>query len=181
MAERTRYNWFDKLLHWLIVLNLGLTLIFARGMPDLPLAERVQEYGDHGLSVTTLLILMTIRLIWRLTHPAPPLPEDMKPWEKLSAKIVHWGLYVLVFTQIGIGILLASTTDADFVARGYGINYTAFGLMPESANDLMLTLHNIVYWSIVSFIAIHILAALKHAIVDRDRVLQRMLPFTRGA
>ena len=53
--------------------------------------------------------------------------------------------------------------------------------MPESANDLLLTLHNIVYWSIVSFIAIHILAALKHAIVDRDRVLQRMLPFTRGA
>jgi len=180
MITRASYNWFDKLLHWFVVLNLGLTLIFSRGMSDLPLAELAVEYGDHGLSVMTLLIVMTIRLVWRLSHPAPALPETMQPWERLSAKIVHWGLYGLIFLQISIGLLLASTTDTDFIANGYGINFTAFGLMPDTTHDILLTLHKIVYWSIVSFIAIHVLAALKHAFINRDRVLHRMLPFVRN-
>ncbi len=97
MNQPRTYGRVDKLLHWLVVLNMTGTLIAAPGMADLPPVERVHEYGDHGLSVTTLLILMTIRLLWRLRHPFPRLPETMKPWEKLAAKAVHWGLYGLIF------------------------------------------------------------------------------------
>jgi cytochrome b561 len=179
MATRDRYGKVDKFLHWWVVLNLGATLIASRGMADLPMPERVVEYGDHGLSVTTLLIAMILRVAWRYTHPAPALPDTMRGWEKASAHLVHYGLYWLIFIQIGIGILMASTTKADFVARGYGINYTDFGLVPASAHDWLLWAHDTVYWGIVAFIAVHVGAALKHEFIDKDNVLRRMLPFAR--
>lgn len=175
--QESSYGVIDKILHWWVVLNLGATLIGARGMADLPKAERVLEYGDHGISTTTLMIAMVLRVIWRVTHPAPQLPDHMSGLEKFGAKAVHWGLYILIFAMIGCGILLASTTDGDFIARGYNINYTSFGLVPVTAHDMLLTLHNIIYWLIVAFIAVHVLAALKHAVWDRDNVLGRMMPF----
>ena len=87
MPQIQSYGRVDKFLHWWVVLNLGATLIASRGMSELPAAERVHEYGDHGLSVTTLFIAMTFRLFWRLKHSFPPLPVTMKPWEKMSAKL----------------------------------------------------------------------------------------------
>ena len=177
MSQIQSYGRVDKFLHWWVVLNLGATLVAARGMAGLSPPERMVEYGDHGLSVTTLFIVMIFRFVWRLKHSFPPLPDTMKPWEKLAAKAVHWGLYGLIFAQIGIGVLLASTTDIDFVPTLYGTNYTAFDLVPDSLHDLLLNLHNVVYWAIIATIAIHVIAALKHAIVDRDGVLSGMLPF----
>ncbi|MEL6234825.1 MAG: cytochrome b/b6 domain-containing protein [Pseudomonadota bacterium] len=180
MAQLKTYGWVDKTFHWLVVLNLSATLIGSPGMASLPLAERALEYGDHGASVTTLAILMMLRLVWRLFHPFPPLPDSMTRLEKYAAKTVHWGLYALIFAQIGIGLLLASTTEVDFVPSLYNLNYTALGLVPVGAHDTLLTLHNIGYWAIVAAIAIHVLAALKHALIDRDGVLTRMLPFVKA-
>ena len=64
MEAKRDYGKFDRFIHWLMALNIGLTLIFSRGMSSLPDAERVHEYGDHGLSVTTIAICLIIRTLW---------------------------------------------------------------------------------------------------------------------
>jgi cytochrome b561 len=179
MSESTKYGKFDKFLHWFMAINIFATLIFSRGMSELPERERVIEYGDHGLSVTTIALFLIVRICWRAKVGFPPLPEGMGYLEKLAAKLVHYGLYVLLVLQISVGIFLASTTSQDFIANGYGINYTRFQLAPKDMYETLLTVHIALYWMIVAMLVAHIAAALKHHFWDKDSVLTRMLPWVR--
>ena len=156
----------------------GLTLVFSKGMSSLPDEHRVLEYGDHGLSVTTIAICLVIRTLWRAWTGFPVLPSGMGKAAVIAAKSVHYLLYVVLFAQILVGVFLASTTRLDFVANGYGINYTSFDLVSDGMHDTLLTFHIGLYWTIIALLAVHILAALKHHFVDRDNVLVRILPFT---
>ena len=70
------------------------------------------------------------------------------------------------------------TTELEFVASLYNINYTAFGLAPQSAHGLLLDFHIALYWTVVALLVLHVAAALKHHFVDGDEVLLRMLPFS---
>ena len=76
MTTKVDYGRFDKFIHWLMALNIGATLIAARGMSSLPDAERVHEYGDHGLSATTIALCLVIRTLWRLREGFPDLPRQ---------------------------------------------------------------------------------------------------------
>lgn len=180
MANKPDYDRFDRFIHWLMALNIGLTLVFARGMSSLPDQARVEEYGDHGMSVTTIALCLLIRIAWRARTGFPAMPATMGDLATLAAKAVHYGLYVVLALQILVGIFLASTTELEFVAKGYGINYTSLGLASAEMHDTLLSFHIGLYWTIISLLMIHVLAALKHHFVDRDEVLLRMLPFARG-
>lgn len=174
-----QYGKVDKILHWLIALNIGATLIFSPGMASLTDQEKLVEYGDHATSVTSILVLMLFRLVWRLTHPAPALPDTMRSWEKLSAKAMHVALYVFIFFQIGVGILLASTTSVAFTVAPLNLNYTSWRLVDPSFNETLLLAHDFGAAMIASLICLHIAAALKHHFWNKDNVLKRMLPFVR--
>lgn len=178
IAEPQRYGKVYKTLHWLLVLNIGATMIFSFGMSDLPDAEKVVEFPKHAVSVTTIFILMVMRSVWRLINPPPPIPIPDN-WQKKAAEVAHVALYVLIFLQIGIGVLLASTTSVDFQTPEYGINYTAFSVIADSYHSALLLAHKVNYFLLVSLVVVHILAALKHHFVDGDNVLRRMLPFVK--
>ena len=126
-AEVQSYGKVYKTLHWLLVINIGATLIFSFGMSDLPDSEKLIEYPNHAVSVTTIFLLMVLRTVWRLANPPPPIPIA-DGWQKKAAKMAHVTLYVLIFAQIGLGVLLASTTSVDFQSPQYGINYTSWNL-----------------------------------------------------
>ncbi|MEM8498580.1 MAG: cytochrome b [Pseudomonadota bacterium] len=177
MANTDSYGKFDKFIHWLMAINIFATLVFAYGMSDLPFELKSHEYGQHGASVTTIAICILIRALWRARQGFPTLPASMTDGQKLAAKAVHYGLYMCIFLQVGIGVLLASTTEQDFIALGYNINYSGFNLVADDAYSTLLTLHKIVYWVIIGLLVLHIGAALKHHFVDKDNVLRRMLPF----
>ena len=179
MSEKTGYGKFDKFLHWVIALNIFATLIFSKGMSELPEELKAAEYADHGMSVTTILIFMIVRALWRAKEGFAVPPARMSKAQVFAAKAVHYLLYGCIFAQITIGITLASTTKEAFVAAAYNINYSAFGLAPASMYETLLTLHIAMYWVIVALITVHVLAALKHHFVDRDKVLVRMLPFVK--
>jgi len=179
MAASQSYGTVDKIFHWLIAINICATLFGAFGLSGLDDASKLHEYGNHGASVTTILICMVLRALWRLKNGFPPLPGNMSDWQKLAAKAMHLGLYGVIFAQLLVGITLASTTHQDFIASGYGINYTAFGLLDSSYYDLLVTLHTALYWVIVAMLVAHLGAALKHHLIDKDDVLKRMLPFSK--
>ncbi len=177
MTTLQTHGRLHKLFHWWVAIHLGVILFAAFGLADLPLADKKQEYGDHGLATTLLLVVMILRLLWRVSHPAPPLPEKMPRWERLAARLVHYGLYALVFLQCGIGFLLASTTEVDFIPNLIEINYTVLDLVPDRFNDTLQTLHVTVYWMLIMLVVLHIAAAFKHGLLNRDGVMRRMIPF----
>lgn len=173
-----KYGKVYKTLHWLLALNIGLTMIFSFGMSDLLDSEKVAEFPRHAVSVTTIFILMVIRLLWRLMNPPPPPPMEDN-WQRKAAGLAHCTLYVLIFFQIGLGMMLASTTAVEFHTPEYGINYTAWNLVSDSWHPQLLLAHKICYALLVTLVIVHSLAALKHQFIDRDAVLRRMLPFGR--
>jgi cytochrome b561 len=41
-----------------------------------------------------VLALVAARLFWRAIHPAPQLPGSLALWERASAALSHWLLYL---------------------------------------------------------------------------------------
>ncbi|MES9968528.1 MAG: cytochrome b/b6 domain-containing protein [Candidatus Thiodiazotropha sp.] len=179
MTKRMSYGKFDKFIHWLMAVNIGATLYFAYGISELTNDLKLAEYGDHGLSVTTIAICLVIRTLWRAYEGFPALPASMSQIQKLAAKAMHYFLYICLCCQIVVGILLASTTEQDFIATGYNIDYSSFNLVSKELYQPLLLIHKSVYWLILALLAIHITAAFKHHFFDKDEVLIRMLPFMK--
>ena len=179
MSEKTSYGSFDKFLHWFMAINIIATLIFSKGMSELSAENKVIEYGDHGLSVTTILLFLIVRILWRARFGFPRLPNNMSALQIVAAKLMHYGFYILLVMQVTVGILLASTTQYDFIANGYGINYSSFDLVPKDMHKTLLLAHIVLYWGIIAMLVVHIAAALKHHFIDKDSVLTRMLPWRK--
>jgi cytochrome b561 len=122
----------------------------------------------------TILVLIVLRLAWRLAHPVAP-ENSLPPWQRLSSGIVHRALYVLVLATTGTGWLFASF-------RGWSMSFFFLAPMPMLASDNAAAgkaidgLHQAAEWTLLVVIGLHVAAALAHLFVYRDRIMQRMLP-----
>ncbi|WCT73827.1 cytochrome b [Sphingomonas naphthae] len=168
------YNRTARLLHWtiaaLIIANLPLGF-FRAALRDLFPAMMIHK--SIGLAV---LVLSLIRLVWRLTHPAPPLPAHMPAWEKAAAHGLHWILYaaMILLPLSGWVMSSAGTRPLSF-----------FELFPvpklpvgEGAGEGAEAMHVALGYAMLALLAGHIGAALRHHFILRDNILTRML---RGA
>jgi cytochrome b561 len=122
----------------------------------------------------TILVLIALRFVWRLTHPVSP-ESLLPPWQRLSSELVHWLLYVLVLATTFTGWLFASF-------RGWGVPFFYLFPMPMLASDNAAAgkaidgLHQAAEWTLLVLIGLHMAAALAHIFVYRDRIMARMLP-----
>ena len=195
-APRDRYTAIAVTLHWLIALAI-VGMIFAgwwmTSAIDDPKTKvtAFRVYQVHKSTGLTILMLSLFRLAWRLMHKVPPLPEGMPAWEKLGARASHILFYVIMIVMPLSGWLYAST--AWNVEKGHAFNMPTiyYGLfqiphipglaeLPDAqraatANVFMVT-HEKLAWFTLTLLALHVGAALKHHVFDRDDVLTRMLP-----
>ena len=75
----SRYTATAIALHWLLA--MALVGIFSVGlyMADLPFSpQRLKLYNWHKWAGVTILMLSVLRLLWRLTHKPPALPQSAK-------------------------------------------------------------------------------------------------------
>lgn len=171
-----RYSAPAIALHWLMALLIFTSLGLGFYMADLPLSpSRVRLFNWHKWLGITILMLAAARLLWRLLHPAPPLPDTLPPWQQRASRASHWTLYVLFFVVPLMGWAYTS-------AAGFPVVY--LGLIPlpdwiapnEVLAETLESAHALLAYSLAAVVAIHIAAALKHAMIDRDGLLGRMLP-----
>jgi cytochrome b561 len=123
-----------------------------------------------------MLILVVLRLAWRLMHPTPAL-DGMPAWQRWGARIVHGLLYLLLLVIPVLGWASAS-------GRGYVVSL--FGVIPMP--DMILAakspragpigdIHNLLStYALLGLVGLHVLMALYHHFVQRDATLRRMLP-----
>jgi cytochrome b561 len=153
-----------KALHWLIVALLIAQFIFAWTMPEIHRTVPVSTLIDlHVWFGTLILFVAVVRLAVRLTHGEPEPEDGLPPWQRQSARLTHWLLYILLFV---VPVSFFGLFDLPKLiatrAAGWGWTGDVHGLL---ANYLLLVL-----------VGLHVAAALYHHFVRRDRVLQRMLP-----
>ena len=175
MTARLHYGTTAKIFHWLIVALLAVQYPIGWLMPDL---HRNQQPGApmtfHVSFGITILILIALRFVWRLTHPVAP-ESSLPPWQRLSSEVVHWLLYALVLGTTVTGWLFASF-------RGWSLTYFYLVPLPMLAGDNAAAgktidgLHQAMELGLIVMIGIHVAAAVAHRFIYRDRVMQRMLP-----
>ena len=70
------------------------------------------------------------------------------------------------------------STAADHIPVWFGLFSIPFPYIPESKalSEVFEKVHEVLAWSIIVGVGLHIAAALKHHFIDKDNVLIRMLP-----
>lgn len=78
-------------LHWIIavlmIVNVSLGWI-ADSLPDAWIRLTIDTHKSIGISV---LCLVLMRVLWRIGHKPPALPDSFKVWEKKLSHLGHWG------------------------------------------------------------------------------------------
>jgi cytochrome b561 len=173
---QSRYTGTARALHWLAALlifsGFGLGL-FMTGLEIAP--DTLRYYAWHKWMGITVFLLAAARLAWRAAHPPPPLPATMPSWQIQASRVTHAVLYALMLAIPISGWVYSSAT---------GVSVVYLGLVPlpdlipkdrEVAKTLLLV-HKSLNYLLAAVVTVHIAAALKHQFVDRDGVLDRMLP-----
>ena len=176
---RTDYSRAAIGLHWIAAaLTIG-NLAFGLYMVDLPLSPaKLRYYSWHKWAGVTIFLISGLRLLWRLTHPSPALPSSMPAWQRTAANASHHVLYLLFFAAPLSGWLFSS-------AAGFPTVY--FGVLPlpdlltknNELAEILKLVHRGLNYTLAALVVVHVAAAIKHHVVDRDDVLVRMLPFLK--
>ena len=179
MVKTERYNRTAIFLHWLVGLGILGTLGLGLYMVDLPFSPaKLQIYSWHKWAGMTLLFLAVVRLAWRLSHPAPALPDTMGPLSRLAAHAGHWVLYILMLAIPLSGWLMSS-------AQGFSVVW--FGVLPLpdlvtknlELGEWLNSIHLILNYTLIATLIGHIGAALHHHFIKKDTVMSRMLPLIK--
>jgi len=175
MTARLQYGATAKVLHWVIVALLVVQYLIGWLMPGIHRGMKPGAAMTFHISIgITILVLIVLRLAWRLTHPVAP-ESSLPPWQRLSSETVHWLLYILVLATTLTGWLFTSF-------RGWGVSFFYLAPMPMLASEnaaagkIIDGLHQAAEWTLLVLIGLHIAAGLAHLFIYRDRVMQRMLP-----
>jgi cytochrome b561 len=169
------YTRTAKILHWLIgigvlaQITLGLWMIT---IPKSPPGVRASWFNLHKSIGLTLAALILVRLLWRFAHRAPDLPATMPKWERIAAKANHGLLYACMIVMPVSGYLGSSFTKYPIVY--FGIKLPHWGWDAPVLKDLCSLVHYTTVVIFIALIALHIAATVKHWLVDRDGVAQRM-------
>jgi len=173
-----RYGSVAQSLHWLIVALLVVQVTLGLIGDGLPVGlERLIVMSRHKSLGITILGLAAIRLGWRLFNPPPPQPP-MPAWQRVAAAWVHWGLYVLLFLLPVTGWLTSSAANRPVSWFGL-VQLPDFVAPDEGLEDALEETHEFFVVVLYVLVAVHVAAALKHQILDRDGLLLRMLPGRR--
>jgi cytochrome b561 len=135
----------------------------------------VSIHRPIGISI---LILVVIRLLYRLYHPPPALPSALPSVMRLAAKASHVLLYGLMFLMPLIGWGMLSAAAYPIVLFG------SVQLPPILPQNLALyaflrPLHTDLAYLLFATFLLHLGAALLHGFVRHDGVLASMASWGR--
>jgi len=175
-----RYTAIAVSLHWLMALMILCAFALGLYMADLQLSPtKLKLFSWHKWLGVSIFLVAIARLLWRLTHPAPGLPDTTPGWQRTAAALTHWVIYLLLFMIPISGWLMSS-------ASGFQVVY--FGVLPlpdlvhkdKALAEQLKLLHETLNYTLMALLVLHVAAALKHHLLDRDEVLQRMVPWIRS-
>lgn len=165
-----------KSFHWLIAVMIIGMLTVGLIMVDMdPSPTKMTLYGLHKSTGAVILILVIMRLTWRLMNPVPQLPSSLRPVHHRVAKLSPLALYTLLFLMPLSGYTLS-------IAAGYPINvyglFTLPSLLPKDmeVSKMAATIHKYGAFAFIGILILHVGAAFYHHFILKTTVLRRMLP-----
>ena len=183
MIRDTVSNWgaVARLLHWILgpaiigMLAFGWWMNHVAARPDRFFYRSI--HADIGYLVALLTV---IQLIWRIVNPTPALPDDTPAWQRIAARINHGALYTLTLLVAMLGWAHSGAHKPDY-ADWFGL----FRVPQITSTDKIAATayedrHIWMAYVLLALIVIHVVAAIWHHFVRRDRVAARMIDGARG-
>ena len=174
MPTDTKYPLIWRLLHWLIALLVLVLIPAGLWMTSPGIDDAWNIYGAHKVVGFTVLWLMVLRLVIRLRTGPPPYPLSMPKLLATAARALHSVLYVLLFIIPLLG--WAGVTAYPALITVAGLNLPAMPFIPQNKDlsEQLFAIHGTLALVLGVFILGHIGAALKHLLLNRDGIFQRM-------
>lgn len=174
------YNWPMVLMHWLMVLGIwtaigvGLYMVEIQGITP----TKLKLYNWHKWLGVSLWMLVMLRLVVRGFSQKPDYPPHWGPGMIRGVKLGHALLYVLMIAVPSFGYLFS-------LAAGYPVVWFGVIELPvliernAELKELFQTLHKVSATTLMVVVIGHVLMAVKHHVIDRDRIFGRMIPGLR--
>lgn len=174
------YGSVAKIFHWgmfLLILTLVVVGFYMHGLPADTPEQATYKFGFYDLHKAfgiLALILVALRLGWRLSNPVPKMPENMRKIELFSAHAMHVLLYVLMFAQPISGWLRSSY--GGHAVEMFGLKIPALVGKDKAMEHFFHEAHEVLAFALITAFFLHVGAGLYHHFVRKDDVLRRMSP-----
>jgi len=173
----SRYTTTAIALHWLTAVLIVCAVAIGLYMVELPMSvQRLKLFNWHKWFGIGALIVVAVRMVWRVTHQPPVSQPDESGWQHALAATVHLLMYALMLAVPLVGWAYSS-------ASGFPITWLGVLPLPDwvpkdrELAEALKPWHWILSYSLIALVSLHIAAALKHHFLDRDSILQRMRPW----
>lgn len=169
------YTGVAKGLHWAIALIIITMLIFGQGFESATSDDEMAfSLIGHSSLVLTVIGLIILRILWRMSHPAPPLPQTVSPAQAAASKVSHVLLYALMIYVPMTGLYTAAAHDMAIMPYGAFDLRTVLAFAGDDDFSWRRFLHELGTWLLIALLAVHIGAAFLHQFVQKDGVLRRI-------
>lgn len=178
MIRNSDRDWgvIAKALHWFMAVAILAMFFLGWSAVNAPLSPtKLKLFIWHKSIGLSLLGLVCVRLLWRLTNKTPTPPASVGPIEHGLSKMGHAALYALMIMMPLSGYVINSTANFPFKLFSW---LRVPNLIPANKawQGMAENVHFILFWVFALLIVVHVLAALRHHIIKRNNVLMRMLP-----
>ena len=177
----TPYRPAQRLLHWFVALCVPALLVLglwmtARASANLWDDQTNLLYGLHKALGFTVLLLMLLRLFFKLRTAAPAYPASLAPVRVLVAKSMHGLLYVLLFAVPLLGWAGVTAYPALITVAGYHLPAMPWMTQDAALAKQLFAVHGTLAFVLAALIICHIAAALVHLFLKRDGIFERIWP-----
>lgn len=177
MASKYELSKSSRYLHWMMATLILALMAIGFYMVN---TEAWSLYDWHKSFGLIALLLIVLRIIYRLRRGWP---EPVRPYprhERLASHNVHWLLLVGILALPLTGMRYSGASGHGFGVFGWTLmaeNHGDAGVVPhhEALARLGKQVHSILGYGLAFVIGLHLLGALKHHFWDRDDTLRRML------
>lgn len=175
-----KYDRVQIIFHWLIALiilamiGLGLYMVELPKESELPAGQesvRAFYFLMHKSLGITVAILILLRIVWRLTHKAPALPDTVSKWQQRAAGVIHGLLYTAMIAMPLTGYLQSMYSKYD--TKFWGIVLPRVAEADSVMRETFSDVHEVIAFIFIGLIAIHLAAVIKHY-VSKSGVTERM-------
>ena len=186
MSRGPSYAWPQRAIHWLVAACVICTVPlgwYIAGYEKAAVDAANEALGPGGFDMLydlhksiglTILGLMILRVIFRATLGAPGYARPLSGFDRAASGAVHAALYLLLIVTPVVGWVGVSAYPAP--APFWFLADLRLPVEDRGLSDTLLQdVHGPLAFLVVILAGVHILAALKHRLVNRDEVMGRML------
>lgn len=163
-----------KALHWLVAVGIFVLIYYGLLQSDMERGEaKSQIRFIHASIALAVFVLMTIRIAWRFMNEVPGHPAGTPAWQRISASVAHWGLYIFVFAQLLSGGMTVATGGK--ALPFFGLFAIPLPVAEDHDNhEFWEEIHEFSWKVVAGLLIVHVLGALYNHFIAKNDVVRRM-------